>query len=129
MTSTCSHSLIETVIDDSVHPIVTAILLFAIGSILLSFPFAWIFRRSRREYFSYACLALSRPSIHSSGDSSVPRGTPATGRRVLGLGMLPNGRCFFRAPLQQAAFAFVAGQSRGRFECGTRLFVTAEPME
>jgi hypothetical protein len=33
------------------------------------------------------------------------------------------------APFQQVMFALVAGLRRGRFECGARLFVTAELVE
>ena len=47
--------------NDSVHPMVTAVLLFPLGSIFLSFPFAWLFRRSRSVWPPALC--------HGAGDA------------------------------------------------------------
>ena len=47
--------------NDSVHPMVTAVLLFPLGSIFLSFPFAWLFRRSGSVWPPALC--------HGAGDA------------------------------------------------------------
>ena len=47
--------------NDSVHPVLTAALLFPLGSIFLSFPFAWLFRRSRSVWPPALC--------HGAGDA------------------------------------------------------------
>ncbi len=47
--------------NDSEHPIVTAVLLFPLGSIFLSFPFAWLFRRSGSVWPPALC--------HGAGDA------------------------------------------------------------
>jgi len=47
--------------NDSVHPTLTAVLLFPIGSVFLSFPFAWLFGRSKSVWPVALC--------HGAGDA------------------------------------------------------------